>query len=270
MKRQKLLVALLFFGLAGWTRADDQPVKVPFDTLQTQHIVIMIKINGKGPYRVIFDTGAPYTLINTKIAVDSVVVKNAKMAAGGMFNTKPFNMKSLEVGGVKVDDMPAMVMDHPTVTAIDKAVGPVEGIVGLSFFGRYRLTIDYQAKEMTFVPVKFTPPDTVAKLMALLSPDTAGEKKVLAPAAQWGFSVTKDAGDDDAGVVVKTVLEGSPVAKAGLKAGDRLLTLEGRWTDSVADCYLAASYVRPGSEARLVILREGKEMELKVRVQAGL
>ena len=66
------------------------------------------------------------------------------------------------------------------------------------------------------------------------------------------------------------MLAGSPAAAAGLKAGDRLLTLEGRWTDTVADCYLAASFVQPGTSARLVVLRGGKEMELTVKVASGL
>ena len=45
-----------------------------------------------------------------------------------------------------------MVMDHPTVEAISKTVGPIDGIVGFPFFARYRMTLDYQAKKLTFVP----------------------------------------------------------------------------------------------------------------------
>ena len=66
------------------------------------------------------------------------------------------------------------------------------------------------------------------------------------------------------------MLSGSPADKAGLKAGDRLLTLDGRWTDSVTDCYAAAGHVLPGTPARLVVRRDGKEVALTVRVQPGL
>jgi S1-C subfamily serine protease len=82
--------------------------------------------------------------------------------------------------------------------------------------------------------------------------------------------VHKEAGDEAPGVTVKEVMEGSPAAAAGLKAGDRILTLDGRWTDTVADCYLAASYVTAGTSARLVLIRDGKEMVLSVKVQQGL
>jgi hypothetical protein len=273
MRRSPVLAALVILVFAGWARAGEgeaKPAKVPFDTLKTQHIVVMVKINDHGPYRLIFDTGAPVTLINNKIAKEAgVLPKDNKMPALPLFGEMPsYKIKTLEIGELKVGDLTTLVLDHPTITAIDKAMGPVDGIVGLSFFAKYRFTIDYKAKEMTFLPVNFTPPDVMKGMMALL---TGGAKKrVFAPAGQWGFSVTKDDKDEDAGVVVKEVLPGSPAAAAGLQAGDRLLTLDGRWTDSVADCYLAASYVRPGSDARLVILRDGKESEVKVRVQAGL
>jgi hypothetical protein len=273
MKRNYLhLVALVFWGASSWARADDEKVlKVPFDTLKTQHIVVMVKINDMGPYRLIFDTGAPVTLISTRIAKDSgVVPKDSKVPGMSLFSVPEFKIKEIQIGEVKATNLTTMVMDHPTVSAIDKVLGPVDGIVGLSFFGKYRFTIDYKAKEMTFVPVDFRPPDVMKQMAAMLMGDTEHEKKVVGPAAQWGFSVGKNTDDEDPGVVVKTILPDSPAARAGLKEGDRVLTLEGRWTDSVVDCYQAASHVRPGTEASLTILREGKERVLKVRVQAGL
>jgi hypothetical protein len=269
MRHRILLAGLLFVGLTGWARAaDDVPAKVPFETLKTRHIVVMIKINGKGPYRVIFDTGAPFSLVNTRTAEDAGLVEKGKAPALPVFTITQYKMKTLEIGNLKAENVTTTIMNHPTVMEIDKALGPIDGILGLSFFGKYRITIDYKAKEMTFIPVAYSPPDTVKNLLTMLN--STPENKVLAPAAQWGFSVGKDVKDEGAGIVVKTVLPGSPVAKAGLKAGDRLMTLDGRWTDSVADCYLAASYVRPGTEARLVIVRDSKEMELKVTVQSGL
>ena len=96
------------------------------------------------------------------------------------------------------------------------------------------------------------------------------EPKVLAPAAQWGMIAAKEAGDEEAGVTIKDVLAGSPAAAAGLKAGDRLLTLDGRWTDSLVDLYTAAGYVKPGATAPVVVKRDGKEMTLKVKPVAGL
>jgi len=270
---QSLAVGFLVVCLGPGARAnvgDEKPITVPFDTLKTQHIVVMVKLNGKGPYRLIFDTGAPVTLINNKIARDSgVVPKDSKPMLPLFGSPQQHKIKVFELGGVRAENASAIIMDHPLLTAMDKVIGPVEGIVGLSFFGKYRVTIDYQAKEMTFVPVKFTPPDVLSAIEALQK--GGGPKtKVVAPAGQWGFSVSKDPKDEQPGVTVEHVVAGSPAAAAGLRVGDRLLTLEGRWTDSVADCFVAAANVQPGQAARLVVLRDGKEVELRVRVQAGL
>src|SRR5579862_2274651 len=57
--------------------APPKPITVPFEMLKSGHITVMVKVNGKGPYRLIFDTGAPLTLINGKLAKESGVLKEA-------------------------------------------------------------------------------------------------------------------------------------------------------------------------------------------------
>jgi hypothetical protein len=278
MKRY-LLSCLTLVLLAGLCRANEnvKPSKVPFELLKSHHIAVMVKVNGKGPYRVIFDTGAPFMLLSGKIAKESgVLPKNFKrpfLALFGMISDKPLPVKSLEVGDVKAEGLATMVMDHPTVKALAEVVGPLEGIIGFSFFARYKLTIDYQAKELTFVPTRFEPPadimQNMQKLMMAIAAKEKPAKKVLAPAGQWGFSVAKAAGDQESGVLVKEVLADSAAAAGGLQKGDRLLTLDDRWTDTVLDCYTAASFVPAGAEAKLRIRRDGKEMELTVRPKKG-
>src|SRR5262249_14867781 len=155
----------------------------------------------------------PVTLLNTKVAREAgVLPKDAKMPAIPLFGELPeFKIKKLEFGGLKAEDLNTMVLDHPTVTAIDKVLGPVQGILGLSFFAKYKMTIDYQAKEMTSVPVNFPPPDVMKGMMKLMT--SGGPKqKVIAPAGQWGFRVAKGANDEDPGVTVQEVLAGGPAA----------------------------------------------------------
>ena len=43
--------------------------------------------------------------------------------------------------------------------------------------------------------------------------------------------------------------------KAGVKRGDRMLTMDGRWTDSLADLYEAAGYVKPGAKVTVKVKR---------------
>jgi hypothetical protein len=257
--------------------ADKKPMalRAPFDTIASQHIVIQVKINGKGPYRMIFDTGAPFTLVNNKTAKDAGIFpkdfKKPFFALFGQMGT--FKIDEVELGDVKVKGLQTQVMDHPTVAAVASIVGPLEGIVGFNFFAKYRMTIDYQAKEMTFVPVDFVPQENLmADLKKSLEKlaDPKRPPRVLAPAGQWGFRAAKNKNDAEAGVNIAEVRAGTPAEKGGLKAGDRLLTLDGRWTDSVADCHAAAVSVKPGTAATLHIRRDGKEMDLTVKVAAGL
>jgi hypothetical protein len=255
-------------------KADEKPVTVPFELLKSRHMAVQVKLNGKGPYRLIFDTGAPLTLINNRIAKDAGVIggKTAKPAFGmfGMMGQQ--TVKTLEVGTAKQEDVGVVVMDHPTVAMISDALGPVDGIVGFPFFARYKTTIDYQRKELTLVPSGYKPTDYMQKLMGKLmaAQGQKPEPAVLAAAAVWGFVVDKDADDDAAGVTVKDVMAGGAAAEAGLKAGDRLLTLDGRWTDSVADTFYAASKVKPGTPAVLVVKRDGNEVKLTAKPAKGV
>jgi len=255
-------------------RAEDtkqQPVTVPFDTLITKHIVVKIKINGKGPYRVIFDTGAPVNLINTKTAKASGLIgKDGGGSGFSLFSGPPISkIKILELGNLKAESVPVIVMDHPTVEIVSKILGPVEGIIGFPFFARYKMTLDYQAKVMTFVPNGFEPTDILQALMATLMSGDKPEKKVLAPAGLWGLVLDKKV-DDDPGIVIKEVLPQSAAAKGGLKSGDRLLTVDDRWTDTVVDCYEATGHVKPGTSVQVTIRRAGKDIELTVTPQSGL
>ena len=85
-----------------------------------------------------------------------------------------------------------------------------------------------------------------------------------------GCAVEKAKGDDAAGVTSTRCLAGSAAAKAGLKPGDRLLTLDGRWTDNITDCYQAAEGIKPGQAVELQLLRDGKTVKLTVTPAAGL
>jgi hypothetical protein len=265
----------VYLALTATAAAADAPktYTVPFELLKSRHIAVRIKINGKGPYRVIFDTGAPLSLINTKVArASGMVAKDAKPPLFALFGSMgPARMKTLEVGDLKIANTSAVVMDHPTVEIISKALGPIEGIIGFPVFSRYRMTLDYQTKQMTFTPNGYHGSDALMAMMTnIIAAAEDRPLKTLRPAAQWGLVLHKHKKDDDAGVTVREVLPGSAAAAAGVRSGDRLLTLDGRWTDSLADAYRAAGYVKPGQTAVVRVRRSGKEIDLTVKPRPGL
>lgn len=253
----------------------DPPKKfvIPFELIKTQHMVVSVKVNGKGPYRLVFDTGAPDSLVSNKIAKEAELLKGAKKPAFALFGSGgQTKMKTLEIGELKAENVSTMVMDHPTVAAIASFTGPLDGILGFTFYARYKMSIDYEKMLMTFEPNAYVPGDVMKMMMdKMMAPKSVREAPgILAPAGLFGIRVEKAKDDADAGVSVKLVMPDSPAAAAGFKAGDRILTLDGRWTDTVNDCYLAAGQVRVGSPATALVLRDGKKLLLKVTVRAGL
>jgi hypothetical protein len=251
-----------------------KPVSVPFELLKSGHMAVQVKVNGKGPFKLIFDTGAPMSLVNNKLAKEAGLLKGLPAPVLPIFGTiGEAKLKTLEVGGAKVSDVSAIVMDHPTIAQVSKMLGTeIYGLVGFPFFARYKMTIDYKAKTLSLTPSSYKPPDVMRAMNTVLTQALFGKAaaKPLAPAAQWGLAAGKEAGDEKDGVDVKEVTPGGAAEKAGLKRGDRLLTLDGRWTDSLADLYEAAGYVKPGTRVVVRIKRGGKEMDLQVTPAKGM
>ncbi len=69
------------------------------------------------------------------------------------------------------------------------------------------------------------------------------------------------------GVLVGTVVERSPAAKAGIRTGDVILEFNGRKVSSAVELRNAIAVQSPGSTANLVINRDGATRALPVRLE---
>ena len=246
---------------------------VPFSMLPSNHMLVQATINSKGPYRLIFDLGAPITLLSNQVSEASGVVK-ADAPRSFLFSMRgEAEVAKLQVGDLTTTKLPVIVLDHPALKILGEALGhPVDGIIGFTFFARYRTTIDYQANQMTFEPIDFPIRDLLRELPGRLAGPKTIRRRVLAPRGFWGLRLARwSAGNiNSAGVPIVAVLPGSPAALAGLQPGDVLTTLNNRWTTSVADVYAAVADVQPDRDVSVVILRDGKEQTLTVRPVEGI
>jgi serine protease DegQ len=68
------------------------------------------------------------------------------------------------------------------------------------------------------------------------------------------------------GVLISGVLEGGPADKAGMKPGDVLMQVNGQKVNDVVTLLNHIAQTNPGDEAKINLLRKGKEMGLKVQV----
>ncbi len=71
----------------------------------------------------------------------------------------------------------------------------------------------------------------------------------------------------DDGVLVSSVDEGSPAAKAGLKAGDVIVKLDGKPVGDASDLGSAVARLDAGTPATITVQRDGRPLDLKVTVE---
>src|SRR5581483_8905457 len=113
-----IALILLLGALAGLVPAARRapargPAVVPFQVLPSNHMVVEAKINGKGPYRLIFDLGAPVSLLSNHAAEDAGAVDKKTPRGFFMGIRGEAAIRKLELGGLTADDVPVVVMDHP-------------------------------------------------------------------------------------------------------------------------------------------------------------
>jgi S1-C subfamily serine protease len=71
----------------------------------------------------------------------------------------------------------------------------------------------------------------------------------------------------DEGVLVTSVDEAGPAAAAGLTAGDVVLEIDGRPIEDTRDLRRAVDKAAPSAELHVKVLREGRNLDLKVKLQ---
>jgi hypothetical protein len=265
--RAGLVCGLAMLAPLAARAAEPPPRMAALELLPSGHIAVQVLVNGKGPFRMVLDTGSPVTLLNGRAAQKSGLISATDAKQPALMGMRgQFAVKELRIGELQARNMAVLVMDHPTVELLSQLEGPLDGILGFSFFSRYRTTIDYADKRVSFTPVDYIPQDIIAMMMSRL---TGGEqRRVVAPTGLWGMAVDKP--DAAPGVRISQIYAQSAAQAAGLKVGDRLLTLDNRWTDTLLDCYEAASLAPAGQEIAVKVLRDGKEIELAVRPHVGL
>jgi membrane-associated protease RseP (regulator of RpoE activity) len=229
------------------------------------HIAVPVKINDAGPYRLIFDLGAPINLVSSRFAVEGGLITKESAQAPAFFGMRgERNAKKLQVGDVVAENVQVMVMDHPTIKAISEVLGPVDGIIGYPFFARYKFAIDYPAKSMEFTPSDYKPQNVMNQMFSRMFASRDAKKKRIAPVGLWGFECDRPASDQTAGVVVTRVWDDSPAASAGLQVNDRIITLGGRWTDSPSEIAAAAAFATTGEPVAIEFERDGTKHRIEV------
>lgn len=283
-------------GIRGWILAvgwwligfppavacsQDQPARpvaewsitLPFELLDSGHMAIYLKLNQQGPFRVIFDTGAPSVMFSGNAAKAAGAIR--KRARGGLIGGYgQGRLDSVQVGDLILHDVGAEFRDHPTVQTLGEAQGGLEGLVGFPLFNPARMTIDYSDRTIRYSPRldgrKASEGAAQEAMRAMLTRRGNEREEIIAPAAYWGMEIRKSDDPSLLAVEVLRVFADSPAAAAGLLPGDLILELNKRWTETGADFYRAASLIPPGGKAELQVRRGEQRLQLQLQPRVGL
>ncbi len=119
---------------------------VSFEMLPTNHMLVVAHINGKGPYHLIFDLGAPVTLLGNRVSEITGVVKRGAPRSFLFGMRGEAEVNKLQIGELTAMKLPVIVLDHPVLKALEDMTGRhIDGLMGFTFFARYKTTIDYHA-----------------------------------------------------------------------------------------------------------------------------
>lgn len=170
--------------------APHQAVEIPMVLAGTQILVEGVKVNGRGPYRFLLDTGAQgagradVSLVQA-LNLPQVGVTGASDGSGGARRELTVNrIDRLEFGGLVFENLEVVSRDY---NGDAEAVrGGISGILGIDLFHGYLLTLDYGRGVLRLEPGALPPAD--GRGVLALDPDrpvpsvmmTLGGRQVLA------------------------------------------------------------------------------------------
>lgn len=88
------------------------------------------------------------------------------------------------------------------------------------------------------------------------------------PPVMLGITMSDNPDDDTDGVTLTSILPGLPAEKAGLKAGDRVIEMDGKKLENQEGLRKVIRSKKPGDDLKIKIVREGDEKEMTLRLEA--
>ena len=281
--RTFLLVAALLCPAVAWSdepakdKKDTKPRAVPYRLTDTQHVLVRVKINGKGPFNFIVDTGCPVLIVSTSVG-KQVGLKTEKNWA---------TLDALEMEGGLIQKKVLARVETPFqlegMNGMGLAGVELHGLLGYSVIAKYKMEFDFTRDRLLWTPLNFDPPppqpivvkggggaggmEMMAGFMRILAA-FSGLKPAPPPVPRGFLGFEMD--EQDKTVTVGAVLAKSPAAEAGLKKGDRILEVDGAKIAAVADVHRKVARLLPGQELKLQIQRGDEMHEIKITAGQGL
>ncbi len=259
-------------------RGEEPPksFQVPYRLTKPKHVLVRAKINGKGPYNFIVDTGAPALFLAVPVARKlSIKPDNKDWGVLDRFEIE---------GGVVLNKIKARIETPPQIEGMNGlglAGVELHGMIGYDILARYRLEFDFTRDKMVWTPLDYTPKasmslgggrttgglDLLGSLMKSLS--SLLGTQASPPVRLRGF-LGVELKDDEDNPLVQAVLASGPAGKAGLKVGDHITHIQGRSVLDTDDVQRYVSRKKPGQEITLTVQRGKTTKDITVKLGEGL
>jgi hypothetical protein len=254
-----------------------QAVEVPYKLTGTMHVMVRLKLNGKGPFNFIIDTGAPALILSEPVA----------KKAGADLDAKKWAEFDVELeGGLKIPKARGLATDMfqlRGMNALGLAGVELHGVVGYNVLAKYKIEYDFTKDYLRFTDLKFAPPkmvglgegakggqgglELVGDMMKFMAP-LMGIKPNFAVAPRGYLGVEVEFKDGK--VLVAAVHGGSPADAAGVKKGDQIATIKGRDIDDLGDLERALKNQAEGAALKIVLKRGEQTKDVTVTLGKGL
>ena len=124
------------------------------------------------------------------------------------------------------------------------------------------------AAEATIESIGFAIPISTARVIieSIIEKGYADKPFIGVYAETVGPDSTKYNADE--GIGIHDIMDDSPAERAGIKAGDVIIKIDGKKVTDVADLKININRVGVGGQLTLTILRDGEEIEIVVDVEA--
>jgi serine protease Do len=258
--------------------------RVPYRMTETNHFLVRVRIDGKGPFNFLVDTGAPALFVGAEAA------KKIGLKPDPDEYFTPIGRLDFE-GGASLTGMKARVEDIFQMVGMNALGLPgasIDGILGFTGLARFKIEIDPTQDRMTWTRLDFEPKDPVVPRAAFKKKQQSGEMQAmnaLGPIAKLAAALVGkqpeeqlhprgflgieliEASDE---LKIAGILADSPALEAALKVGDRLVKVGEKPVATLKDARAAVAEVRPGEKVALSLLRDGRTIDVTLTAGEGL
>lgn len=129
----------------------DAPAAVPMEFVAGR-LVVSAKINGRGPYKFILDSGAQVSLLAAPFGRELGLTVTGEMPVGSPGSATPqtariMRVERLELGALAAEDFGMLEMD---LASLQQRVPGLKGVISAQLFAGILITYDYPAAMMRY------------------------------------------------------------------------------------------------------------------------